>query len=57
MDEFVLAFETESRLEGGPYFEGYFGEHISQHPGTEQKAGPFVYHGMAFAENGHIFMA
>jgi len=47
MDEVVLAFRTNARLEEGPYFEGYFGEHISQHPGMEQKAGPFVYHGMS----------
>jgi len=57
MDEIVLAFETNSRLEEGPYFKGYFGEHISQHPGIEQKAGPFAYHGMVFAANGQIFMA
>lgn len=53
MDEIVLAFRTNTRLEEGPYFEGYFGEHVSQHPGMEQKAGPFVYYGMSFTLNGH----
>jgi hypothetical protein len=57
LDEIVLAFETNSGLEEGPYFEGYFGEHISQHPGTEQKAGPLVYRGMVFAANEQVLMA
>jgi len=45
MDDIVLAFRTSARLEEGPYFEGYCGEHISCHPGIEQKAGPFKYDG------------
>ena len=57
MDVIVLAFQTNSRFEEGPYFEDYFGEHISWHPCTEQKAGSFVYHGMFFTANRHIFTA
>lgn len=57
MNEIVLAFGTNARLEEGPYFEGYFGEHISQHSDMEQKAGPFVYHGVSIILNGDTFRA
>jgi hypothetical protein len=45
MDDIVLAFRTGASVEEGPYFEGYCGEHISHHPGIEQKAGLFKYNG------------
>lgn len=45
MDDVVLAFRTSASAKEGPYFEGYCGEHISHHPGIEQKAGSFRYDG------------
>jgi hypothetical protein len=41
MDNFLDAFNMSGALEGCPYFEGYFGEHVSQYPGVEQRAGSF----------------
>ena len=46
LDDFVLAFQSAASFEPGPYFEGYCGEHVSQHPGKEQKAGPFGHSGI-----------
>ena len=43
MADIVLAFGTGAPFEEGPYFKGYCGEHISHHPGIEQKAGPIKY--------------
>jgi len=57
MNEIIHAFRTNTCLEEGPYFEGYFGKHIFQHPGMEQKAGSFVYHGTFFTPNGDTFRA
>jgi len=41
IDNIVLAFQASAPFELGPYFEGYCGEHVSQYPGIEQKAGLF----------------
>ena len=41
MANFLDAFNAGGALEDCPYFEGYFGEHVSQHPGIEQRAGSF----------------
>jgi len=41
LDDFVLRFQSAAPFGPGPYFEGYCGEHVSQHPGKEQRAGPF----------------
>ena len=46
LDNFVLAFQSAAPFGPGPYFEGYCGEHVSQHPGKEQKAGPFGHSGI-----------
>ena len=47
MENTVATFKSSRPFEEGPYFEGYFGEHVSQYPGLEQKAGAFIYHGMS----------
>ena len=41
MDALLVEFNIRGPLEDCPYFEGYFGEHVSQHPGVEQRAGSF----------------
>jgi hypothetical protein len=41
MDSFLDTFSIGDAREDCPYFEGYFGEHVSQHPGVEQRAGSF----------------
>jgi hypothetical protein len=45
IDDIVLAFQSGAPFGPGPYFEGYCGDHVSQHPGKEQKAGPFGHSG------------
>jgi hypothetical protein len=46
IEDFALVFQSGEPSEPGPYFEGYFGEHVSQYPGKEQKAGPFRHPGI-----------
>ena len=45
INDIVLAFQSGAPFGPGPYFEGYCGDHVSQHPGKEQKAGPFGHSG------------
>lgn len=39
--DLYTAVNISGALEDCPYFEGYFGEHFSQHPGITQRAGSF----------------
>lgn len=41
MDNLLDTFNISGAPKDCPYFEGYFGEHVSQHPGVEQRAGSF----------------
>lgn len=46
LNDIVIVFQSGAPFGPCPYFKGYCGEHVSQYPGKEQKAGPFGHPGI-----------